>query len=211
MSMDMTFEVISADEHDRMQALYEPLTQALRNLIEASIRTLADADTIRKARAAIEAATEMLEREQLERMPTVRHAETGRPVVWGNPAVGIRNAVAPPMTIHQEADGRCWSEFTLGATYEGPPGLVHGGICAHVLDQLLGEAASEGLTKPKFTGTITVRYLRGTPLGPVRAEAWIERVDGFKTYARGQLSDAEGVTVEAEGVFIQPAWARDAG
>jgi acyl-coenzyme A thioesterase PaaI-like protein len=115
------------------------------------------------------------------------------------------------MTIHQDANGRCWSEFSLGSIYEGPPGWVHGGICAHVLDQLLGEAASEGLTKPKFTGTITVRYLRGTPLGPVRAEAWIERMDGFKTYARGQLSDADGPTVEAEGVFIQPTWARDAG
>jgi len=211
MSMDMSFEVISADEHDRLQALYEPLTEALRQLIEVSIRTVADADTIRDAQAAIEAVTETLKREQLKRTPTMRHAVTGRPVVWGNPAVGIRNAVAPPMTIHQEADGRCWSEFSLGAIYEGPPGLVHGGICAHVLDQLLGEAASEGLTKPKFTGTITVRYLRGTPLGPVRAEAWIERMDGFKTYARGQLSDANGPTVEAEGVFIQPTWARDAG
>jgi hypothetical protein len=27
----------------------------------------------------------------------------------------------------------------------------------------------------------------------------------------GHLSDAEGITVEAEGIFIKPAWARDAG
>ena len=80
-----------------------------------------------------------------------------------------------------------------------------------MLDHILGEAASDGLTKPKFTGTITLRYLRGTPLGPLRAEACIERIDGVKTFARGYLSDAEGPTVEAEGVFIQPAWARDAG
>ena len=80
-----------------------------------------------------------------------------------------------------------------------------------MLDHILGEAASDGLTKPKFTGTITLKYLRGTPLGRLRAEAWLDRVDGSKTYARGTLSDAEGVTVEAEGVFIQPAWARDAG
>jgi hypothetical protein len=39
----------------------------------------------------------------------------------------------------------------------------------------------------------------------------IERIDGVKTYARGYLSDADGRTVEADGVFIQPAWARDAG
>jgi acyl-coenzyme A thioesterase PaaI-like protein len=62
-----------------------------------------------------------------------------------------------------------------------------------------------------FTGTITLRYLRGTPLGPLRAEAFIERTEGIKTYARGYLSDADGRTVEADGVFIRPAWARDAG
>jgi acyl-coenzyme A thioesterase PaaI-like protein len=88
---------------------------------------------------------------------------------------------------------------------------VHGGICALVLDHLLGEAASEGLTQPKFTGTISLRYLRGTPLGPLRAEAFVERTEGVKTFARGYLKDANGPTVEAEGVFIMPAWARDAG
>ena len=68
-----------------------------------------------------------------------------------------------------------------------------------------------GLTKPLFTGTITLRYLRGTPLGRLRAEAAIERTDGYKTFVSGHMSDAEGKTVEAEGIFIKPAWARDAG
>jgi hypothetical protein len=45
----------------------------------------------------------------------------------------------------------------------------------------------------------------------LRAEAFIERTEGVKTFARGYLIDAEGTTVEAEGVFIRPAWARDAG
>jgi acyl-coenzyme A thioesterase PaaI-like protein len=88
---------------------------------------------------------------------------------------------------------------------------VHGGICALLLDQLLGEAATSQLSKPKFTGTITLKYLRGTPLGPLRGEAWLERTEGYKTYARGFLSDAEGPTVEAEGVFIMPVWARESG
>ena len=56
-----------------------------------------------------------------------------------------------------------------------------------------------------------MRYLRGTPLGRLRAEAAIERTDGYKTFVSGHMSDAEGKTVEAEGIFIQPAWARDAG
>ena len=211
MSMDFGCDVISAQEYERQHALYGPLTEALRKLIGAGIRTEVDEDTVRQAQSAIEAVTETLERKQRTVTSTLRHEGTGRPLTWANPAVGLRNAIAPPMIIHHEADGRCASEFSLSAAYEGPPGWVHGGICALVLDHILGEAASEGMTLPKFTGTITVKYLRGTPLGPLRAAAWIERVDGFKTYARGELSDADGVTVEAEGVFIQPAWARDAG
>ena len=61
-----------------------------------------------------------------------------------------------------------------------------------------------------MTGTLTLRYRRGTPLGGLHAEAHIDRVDGIKTYAVGHIADAEGVTVEAEGVFILPKWARKA-
>jgi len=141
----------------------------------------------------------------------MRQAVDGRPVVWGNPVTGFRNAIAPPLVMHEDPDRLWWSEFELGEAYQGPPGWVHGGVLALVLDQLLGEAASDGLTKPLFTGTITLRYLRGTPLGKLRAEAAIERTDGHKTFVSGHMYDADGKTVEAEGIFIKPQWARDAG
>lgn len=204
------FAEISADEHDRQQALYGPLTAAVRRLVAASISTGADTETIRAAQAAIEEVAESLERQQHQGPRTMRHAVTGKPVTWADPAIGLRNAIAPPLVIEHTDTGRCWTEFTLGAPYEGPPGRVHGGICALVLDHLLGEVASEGLVKPRFTGTLTLKYLRGTPLGPLRAQAWVDRTEGIKAFARGQILDAEGVTVEAEGVFIMPAWARPA-
>lgn len=210
MSMDFGVDMITEEEYQRQRALYEPLTESVRRLIYASLRTAVDADAVADAQAKIEAVTALLETEQRAGTPVVNES-TGRPLAWANPAVGLRNAIAPPMVIHHEDDGRCWSEFTLSGAYEGPPGWVHGGICALVLDHLLGEAASEGLTQPKFTGTISLRYLRGTPLGPLRAEAFVERNEGVKTFARGYLKDADGPTVEAEGVFIRPAWARDAG
>ena len=209
--MDFAFDVISAEDYARQRARYVPLADALRKLIDVGIHTAVDESTARLALDHLSAATELLEREQRMSTSTLRHADTGRPLAWANPAVGLRNAIAPPMIIEHEPDGSCWSEFTLGPAYEGPPGWVHGGICALVLDHILGEVASEGLSQPKFTGTISVKYLRGTHLGPVRAEAFVERSEGFKTYAKGYLRDAEGVTVEAEGVFIMPAWARDAG
>jgi hypothetical protein len=206
------YEVMSADDRDRLAALYGPLTDDVRELILAAIRTDAEPEKIDAARTAIHAARDALHSRQRDESNVVHHAVGGRPVVWSNAVIGLRNPIAPPLTIHHEDDGtRCWSEFTLNGAYEGPPGLVHGGVCALILDHVLGEAASEGLTKPLFTGTITVRYVRGTPLGRLRADAAVERTEGIKSFVSGHLSDAEGITAEAEGIFIQPAWARGVG
>lgn len=209
--MNRTFDVITAAEHDRLEALYEPFAQAVRGLVDAGVRTRVDPQTIGEATAALEAITASLRHEQRDGPQAMLHADTRRPVVWSNPVVGLRNALAPPLVVEHSEDGRCWSDFELGAAYEGPLGWVHGGICALVLDQVLGEVASGGLHEPRYTGTITCRYRRGTPLGKLRVEAYVDRTDGVKTFARGQISDADGVTVEAEGIFITPAWARDAG
>jgi len=202
-------EELPQEEISRQERLYGPLAQAVRELADASIRTEADDDTIQAARQEIEAITARLQARQLDGAYGIRfNADgTGRP--WGNAVVGLRNPIAPPLEIKRDPAGRAWSDFRLGAAYEGPPGLVHGGVAALVLDQLLGEAAGAG-GKPGMTGTLTVRYRRGTPLGDLHVEASIDRVEGIKTFAVGSISDADGVTVEAEGVFILPRWAREA-
>jgi hypothetical protein len=207
----ISYKVMSADEHDRLAALYGPLSDDVRELIRLALSTDADSDSIDAARTAIRTANDVLRSRQRDESQVVRYAVGGRPVVWSNAVIGLRNAIAPPLTIHHDDDAtRCWSEFTLNSAYEGPPGLVHGGVCALVLDHVLGEAASAGLTKPLFTGTLTVRFVRGTPLGRLRADAAVERTEGVKSFVSGHLSDGEGITVEAEGIFIKPAWARDA-
>jgi Thioesterase superfamily len=202
-------QVINAEEFDRQQALYEPLAQSVRELLDATIRTTAGDDVVAEARRAIDAVTAKLRAEQIDGAFGVRYTTDGRGQTWGNPVIGVRNAIAPPVVIHRNDRG-CWTEFELGAAYEGPPGHVHGGISALILDHILGEVSSSNMTKPLFTGTIACKYLRGTPLGSLRAEAWIDRIDGIKTYAKGFIADAQGRTVEAEGVFILPVWAREA-
>lgn len=200
----------SADEVARQAALYAPLAQAVRELADASIRTEVDDDEVRAVQAEVEALTARLRRAQLPGSYGVRFGEDMRGRSWGNAVVGLRNPVAPPLKIvHDErANGDVWADFHLGAAYEGPPTLVHGGVSALILDQLLGEAAGAG-GRPGMTGTLTLRYRRATPLGDLRAEASIDRVEGIKTFAVGRIIGPEGVTVEAEGVFILPRWARE--
>ena len=206
--LDFTLENISADELQRLRDVYEPLAQSVRELIDATIRTEVDADAVAAAKAEIDSATARLRHKQVDGSFGVRYLKSGERMAWGNVVIGIRNPMAPPLVIQHDESGKSWCDFHLGAPYEGPPGHVHGGVAALILDHLLGEAASGGVN-PRLTGTISFRYVRATRLGDLHAEAVTVRTDGVKTYATGHLADAEGVTVEAEGVFIQPRWARD--
>jgi acyl-coenzyme A thioesterase PaaI-like protein len=190
-----------------LESVYGPLADSVRRLIEATIRTQVDAVTLADAKQKIDCATEKLSGALMPGSFGVQHAGDGQSVAWGNVMIGLRNPVAPPLAIHHGGDGLVWAEFTLGAAYEGPPGHVHGGVCAMVLDHVLGATAHQP-GRPAYTGTLCVRYLRGTPLGRLRAEARVERVEGAKTFAVGHIADAEGVTVEAEGVFIHPRESR---
>jgi acyl-coenzyme A thioesterase PaaI-like protein len=118
--------------------------------------------------------------------------------------IGERNAIAPPLAMAHGDDGSVWTEFELGAAYEGPPGHVHGGVCALILDHVLGAAVHQP-GRPAVTGTLTTRYRHGTPLSrTLRAEARIARVDGVKTFVSGQITAGGVTTVEADGIFFFP-------
>jgi acyl-coenzyme A thioesterase PaaI-like protein len=205
--LDFPVENLSAEDVERLRGIYEPLTESVRELIDATIRTEMDADAVAAAKAEIDAATARLRNRQLDGPFGVRFGSDGDQMPWGNVVIGLRNPVAPPLSIQKDDDGVVFADFHLGAAYEGPPGHVHGGVAALILDHVLGDAASSS-DKPRLTGTITMRYRRITPLGDLHAEARIVRTEGVKTFAVGHLADAGGVTVEAEGVFIQPRWAR---
>ena len=211
MVLDYTHvENLSAADVERLRAIYEPLTRAVRELVDATIRTEVDADAVAAATAEIDSATERLRAKQRDRSFGVQFGADGDSMPWGNAVIGVRNPTAPPLVIRRDTDDRgelVTSDFYLGAAFEGPPGHVHGGVSAKILDHVLGDAASTP-GRHRLTGTITVRYRRLTPLGRVHAEARVTHTEGYKTYVVGHLDDDAGVTVEAEGVFIEPRWAR---
>lgn len=198
---DATLEEIEAE-----RATYTPIADATRLLVDLSIRTQAAPEDVARAHEHLEAAIALLGKDVDDESYGVRYSRSGVTRAWGNAVVGARNPIAPPLTIAHHED-RVSAEFELSAAYEGPPSLVHGGVSALILDQLLGEAAAAA-GKPGMTGTLTVRYRRATPLGALRGEAHVDRIAGIKTFVVGHIADAEGVCVEAEGVFILPRWAR---
>ena len=141
-----------------LAAVYEPLASSVRNLIDLTIRTEADAAAVLAATALIEAASQRLSADLMPGSFGLRTTPDGQGSAWGNIAIGIRNPVAPPLIVHHEPDGRVWTEFVLGATYEGPAGHVHGGMCALVLDHVLGATAHQP-GRPAYTGTLTLSLI----------------------------------------------------
>ncbi|RNL60821.1 PaaI family thioesterase [Nocardioides marmoriginsengisoli] len=198
------------EEFAREQAVYGGLTESLRRLGEVSLRTTVDQDTVLEAQRQIEEITARLSAEMIPANFGVVVTTSGHVRGYGNAVVGLRNPIAPPLKIVQDREkGGASSEFFLNALYEGPPGKVHGGVLALVLDQIFGEAAAAGGT-PGMTGTLTLRYRKPTALGALTAEAWVDSAEGIKTVVKGWVKDADGeTTVEAEGLFILPRWARE--
>lgn len=200
------FDDTPTSEVDRREQVCGPLADAVRDLVDATIRSTVEDDEIRAVQAEVEGLVARLRARQLEGPAGVRYNDDARAWNWGNAVVGKRNAIAPPLEIVHDPSGVVHADVVLGAAYEGPPGLVHGGVSALLLDQVMGETAS-AMTRVAMTGTLTMRYRRGTPLGPLRIEGRIDREEGRKIHVVAHVADAEGPTVEAEGVFIVPRWA----
>jgi len=193
---------------EQQAAAWHPLAEAARELIDLCVMSDVAEDEVRAARAEVEAAVARLRKVRRTRTLGEENLTGGRRRPWGNPVIGLRNPIAPPLRVVSDPTGRAETEFHCGAAYEGPPGLVHGGVVSLILDQLLGHAVGAA-GRPGMTGTLTIVYRRGTPLGDLRAQAWIDREDGVKTWAKAHMIGPDGVTAEAEGVFILPRHYRE--
>jgi acyl-coenzyme A thioesterase PaaI-like protein len=122
-------------------------------------------------------------------------------LVERSPVSGRGNVLAPPLEYRFDGEvTRGWLVFS--SAYEGPPGGAHGGAVAAVLDEILGVAQMASGTAG-YTGTLTIRYHRVTPLGVrVDYESRVLGRDGRKLTI-GARSHAGGTLLaEAEGTFI---------
>ena len=198
------FAEVTNEEVALLRRRYEPLTDSVRQLIDATLRSEVGDDDVASAKAKIDAATALLCNRQREGTLGMGLTPDGETVAWGNVAIGPRNPLAPPLVVIHDSPGSAHFDTQLGAPYEGAPGHLHGGYSALVLDHLLGAVASRGdPDSVAATGTISFRYQRPTRLGRLHAEAAIQSSEGRKIFVVGHLADADGVTVTAEGLFIE--------
>jgi uncharacterized protein (TIGR00369 family) len=194
-----------ADERAVRRAAVGELGTALRELIDAAVRTEVSVDELAAATAEARALTERLRAEGrgLHDIATVDDPEVGER--WYSPVYGPGNPVAPPMVAIDSGDGRATGRVTIGKTHEGPPGLVHGGVVATLLDHVLARAV-RAAGRGGLTATLTVTYRRPVQLGvPLVATAELGTTDGRRTTATARLvteDDPATTLAEAEGLFV---------
>lgn len=117
------------------------------------------------------------------------------------PLTGPANPLAPPLRVWQEGN-ELHGSAVFGLPYEGPRGVVHGGVVAAAFDEVLRLAVS-GAGLSGMTGTLTTRYRRPAPLDAVlRFRARVDRVEGRKIFTSADLHTGETLCAEAEAIFI---------
>lgn len=100
-------------------------------------------------------------------------------------------------------DGHLLADVSSGADAMGPPGFVHGGAMAALLDDAMGVMAWFN-KHPVVTANLNVDYKQSLPLGiDTVLETWIERVEGKKVYTYGELRSDKAIHTCARGLFVR--------
>lgn len=114
-------------------------------------------------------------------------------------ALGVVNNV-----VGEVAEAR----MRFGREHQGPPGFVHGGLLATLLDEAMGTVPFNG-AGIRFTADMTVRYRRPTPIDTdlvCRARVSEASLRGFTVSATIVAADAETeVLVEASATYVLSA------
>ncbi|MCZ2857656.1 PaaI family thioesterase [Blastococcus sp. VKM Ac-2987] len=196
---------LSTAERDARRTAVGDLGSALRDLVDAAVRTEVPMTELADVAVAVRQLAGRLRADgrEVHEIASVDDPATGER--WYSPVYGPGNPVAPPMEVSSTPDGRATGRVTLGKPHEGPPGLVHGGVVATLLDHVLARAV-RAAGRGGLTATLTVTYRRPVQLGvPLVVTAELGTTEGRRTTATARLAaaDAPATTLaEAEGLFV---------
>lgn len=119
---------------------------------------------------------------------------------------GRQNPIGLKLAFYEDPEAkRVKVSFTVPDTYQGYPGVVHGGIVAAILDETAGRAVmiDGGDDNLMATLRLTVRYRRPTPTEtPLTGVGWVERAGGTGVRVAGEIRLPDGtVTAECEALL----------
>ncbi len=100
-------------------------------------------------------------------------------------------------------NGSVECEFRMPRRFEGPPGHLHGGIIATILDETMGKVnRRKGIVA--LTGHMSIDYLEPVPLASkLRAFGWPVKIQGRKHFHAAEIRALDGtVLARSQGTFI---------
>lgn len=116
---------------------------------------------------------------------------------------GQANATGLHLEFLLAQDNSVVCHATVSDAFEGPPGYLHGGIIATLLDEAMSKSL-RALGLMAMTRQMDVDFLRPVPSGkPIRLEGRIIRAEGRKHWTAAKILSPEGATLaQAKGLFI---------
>lgn len=192
-------ELTATPRNEGVDAAVAAARRVIAALLQAGDGTPAEMASVA---AQLDAVAEHLESNAPSREERLVDMWAGEGVTRHDPVTGPENAVAPPLHLVGREDGSIEGRVVLGMAYQGPPGCVHGGISALLLDHTLG-VANHWAGESGMTGTLTLRYHRPTPLFEELVVTGRQMsVDGRKIRTTGEITNGGEVCVSADGIFI---------
>ena len=117
---------------------------------------------------------------------------------------GRENTVGLKLNFYSDFPGTVRADFMLSSSYEGYPGIVHGGIIAAILDECGGRSQMTSPRKFMVTAQLNVRYRLPVPTKTdlvVYGEAGDRH--GRVSHAHSKIKNLQGeVLAEAELVLV---------
>ncbi|MBB4930972.1 acyl-coenzyme A thioesterase PaaI-like protein [Lipingzhangella halophila] len=181
------------------------LVARVHDLVDAVAHTEAGSAELAQASATVHELTERLnvKRRDIGAMLERPRSDGGADYeTLTNVVSGRSNPAAPPLVLEHTDDG-VRARVTLNGTYQGPPGLAHGGWVAAMLDQVLGSAsAAAGMVG--LTANLDVNYRNPTPLNaPLELTARVTGTERRKVFVSAEIRHNGEVTAEGTAVMVR--------
>ena len=119
---------------------------------------------------------------------------------------GVENNHGLGLAFYEVGPGRVECETVVAEHFQGYPGVVHGGIVATMLDEIVGRVLMIGdPTRRLMTAKLVVRYRKPVPIQqPLKVIAWLVRDKGRYATAHSEIRLVDGtLAAEAEGTLAE--------
>jgi acyl-coenzyme A thioesterase PaaI-like protein len=116
---------------------------------------------------------------------------------------GERNPIGLRLNGFSRADTRVTALFTPRLDYHGFSDLLHGGIVAAALDEIMAWTAILAAEVMVMTGTLDLRYRKPAKVDATfTLEGELVERRGRRLQLQGRMTDQQIVVAEASGLFL---------